>query len=165
MPEEPLPFTLRALVPSDRAWVRDWMVEHWGSEFMAVHGQLFRMDGLPGLVAGLQGEVVGLVTYRLFDGICEILSLDSLIEGRGIGSALVAAVRLLARQAGCRSLRLTTTNDNLNALRFYQKRGFHLYALRPGAVDLARRTLKPQIPLLGEADIPIRDEIELELVL
>ncbi len=157
-----LPFALRPLAPADRDWVRAWMVEHWGSESMAVHGEVFRMDEFPGLAAELDGKVVGLLTYRRFGDTCELMSLDSLIEGRGIGSALLAAVRELARQAGCRRLVLTTTNDNLNALGFYQKRGFRLVALHPGAIDLARRTLKPEIPLLGENGIPIRDEIELE---
>lgn len=162
MADSTLPFTLRPLAPSDRAWVRDWMVEHWGSALMAVHGELFRMNELPGLVAELDGKVIGLLTYRLLGDACELMSLDSLLERRGIGGALIAAVRGLAAQAGCRRLLLTTTNDNLDALRFYQKRGFHLVALHPGAVDLARRTLKPEIPLLGDDGIPIRDEIELE---
>ncbi len=162
----PLPqFTLRPLAPADRDWVRAWMVAHWGSQWMAVHGRRFRMDELPGFAAMLAGEVAGLVTYRWLDGECELMSLDSLVEGRGIGGALVEAVRDLATQAGCRRLFLVTTNDNLNALRFYQKRGFHLCALRPGAVDAARCELKPEIPLLGDSGIPIRDELELEMAL
>ena len=59
---------------------------------------------------------------------------------------------------------LITTNDNLNALRFYQGRGFRLVAVHPGAVEASRR-LKPQIPELGSFGIPIRDELELELSL
>jgi hypothetical protein len=59
------------------------------------------------------------------------------------------------------ALRVTTTNDNLDALRFYQKRGFQIVAVRPGAVDESRR-VKPSIPVIGEHGIPIRDEIELE---
>lgn len=162
MPADAPRFTLRPLARADRDWVRDWMVAHWGSEWMAVHGQRFRMDELPSLAAVLHGRVVGLITYRVTSDACEILSLDSLVERRGIGSALIDAVRELARQAGCKRLALTTTNDNLNALRFYQKRGFRLVALHPGAVDAARQTLKPEIPLQGENGIPIRDEIELE---
>jgi hypothetical protein len=58
---------------------------------------------------------------------------------------------------------LVTTNDNLDALRFYQRRGLRLVAVHAGAVDEARR-LKPEIARVGEYGIPIRDEIELELV-
>ena len=84
--------------------------------------------------------------------------------GRGIGSTLLEGVANEARRRGCRRLWLITTNDNLNAIRFYQRRGLRLVAVHAGAVDDARR-LKPSIPLVGEDGIPIRDELEFELEL
>ena len=60
---------------------------------------------------------------------------------------------------------MVTTNDNLDALRFYQRRGFRLDRLRPGAVDVSRDTLKPEIPRTGEHGIPLRDEVELVMSL
>jgi RimJ/RimL family protein N-acetyltransferase len=90
--------------------------------------------------------------------------LDATVRGRGIGTLLLAALARLLRAQGVTILRLTTTNDNLTALRFYQRRGFRIVAIYPGAVVAARR-LKPTIPALGEHGIAIRDEIELELVL
>jgi GNAT superfamily N-acetyltransferase len=77
---------------------------------------------------------------------------------------LIDAVRQEAQRAGCKRLWLITTNDNLTALRFYQRRGFVLVAVHRNAVELSRK-LKPQIPLIGEHGIPIRDEIELEMPL
>ena len=155
--------SIRPLTDPDRAWVRAWMRARWGSERMALRGQIVLMDELPGLAAELDGAVVGLLTYRLDGAECEIMSLDSLRERRGIGSALVEAVTGLARAAGCACLTLVTTNDKLNALRLYTKRGFRVSALRHGAVDAARRELRPEIPLVGEHGIHIRDEIELEM--
>ena len=64
--------------------------------------------------------------------------------------------------AGCASVWLTTTNYNLDALRFYQRRGFRLVRVRPGAVDEARQTMKPEIPEVGSFGIPMRDELDLE---
>jgi DNA-3-methyladenine glycosylase I len=93
---------------------------------------------------------------------CEIVTLDSMNAGAGVGSALIETVRETARQSGCQRLWLVTTNDNLNALRFYQKRGLRLVALRPNAIEESRR-IKPQIPLIGNDGIPLRDEIELEI--
>jgi len=75
---------------------------------------------------------------------------------------LVAAVKRAAQETGCRRLWLITTNDNLDALRLYQRRGFTLAAVHPNAAAEARR-LKPEIPLIGEYGIPIRDELELEM--
>jgi hypothetical protein len=57
---------------------------------------------------------------------------------------------------------LVTTNDNMRALRFYQRLGWELVAVHRGAVDRARETLKPEIPRVGNDGIPLRDEIELE---
>jgi ribosomal protein S18 acetylase RimI-like enzyme len=91
-----------------------------------------------------------------------VLSIDSLREGAGVGSALLAAAVAAARAAGCARAYLITTNDNMRALRFYQRRGFALVALRPRAIERAR-ALKPSIPLVGFGGIPLRDELELEL--
>jgi hypothetical protein len=123
-----------------------------------------RPSELPGFVALREGRRTGLVTYRIDGAECEIVTLDSL-EGRlGIGTALLEAAVAAARDAGCRRAWLVTTNDNLDALRFYQKRGFALTALYPGAL-VQSRSLKPQIPLVGQHGIPLRDEIELEMQL
>jgi len=105
----------------------------------------------------------GLLTYILGKDACEVLTLHAASQWQGAGSALLRAVAGVARGAGCSRLWLVTTNDNVDALRFYQRRGFHLRALRPGAVDAARRDSKPEIPWIGDHGIPLRDELELEL--
>ena len=130
---------------------------------VVAHGQRFEADALPALVAG---DREGLATYRISDDgrDAELVTLDAAVPGRGAGTALVAALGRLLRGRGIPILRLTTTNDNLRALRFYQRRGFRIVAVHPGAMVAARR-LKPTIPEFGEHGIPIRDEIELELAL
>jgi ribosomal protein S18 acetylase RimI-like enzyme len=90
--------------------------------------------------------------------------LDSLREGQGVGTTLIQAVVEEARKRNCKRVFLITTNDNLNALGFYQKRGFELVKINRGAL-LETRKLKPGIPLIGENNIPLRDEIELEMML
>ena len=62
----------------------------------------------------------------------------------------------------CRRLSVVTTNDNVRALGFYQRRGFILSAFRKGAIEKSRR-IKPEIPELCCDYIPIRDELELVL--
>jgi hypothetical protein len=54
-----------------------------------------------------------------------------------------------------------TTNDNLAALALYQKAGWRLVALRAGAIDVLRGTVKPSLPETGQHGIPLRDELEL----
>jgi ribosomal protein S18 acetylase RimI-like enzyme len=124
------------------------------------HGELIDVLALPGFTAERDGRPVGLLTYRRADGECELAFIAALERQHGVGSALLDA--LLHEVGDGERIWLVTTNDNLEALRFYQRRGFRLSALRTGAVDESRRRLKPQISTDGEFGIPIRDEIELE---
>jgi ribosomal protein S18 acetylase RimI-like enzyme len=154
------------IMPKDTAdpvWVRDFLQRHH-SERVASRGRLLYPADLPGFVALLDGAPIALATCRVEGDECEMVTLHSDLEGRGAGSRLVECVTRVARDARCRRLWLVTTNDNTRAFRFYQRRGFTITAVHLRAVDDARRALKPEIPLLGNDDIPIRDEIELELV-
>ncbi|MBN2472831.1 MAG: GNAT family N-acetyltransferase [Anaerolineae bacterium] len=157
-------FAVRPITPTDRGTVRRLLAARWGTARIVVHGTVYEADTLPGFLAAAGAEPAGLVTYHITGTSCEIVSLDSLREGIGIGGALVEAVRAAAAAAGCTRLWLVTTNDNLPALRFYQKRGFRITAVHPGAVDAARQ-IKPEIPLTGHAGIPLHDEIALAMPL
>jgi ribosomal protein S18 acetylase RimI-like enzyme len=155
---------IEPLRPSDLPWAREFWREHWGADIVVTRGRVHRIEEMEGFLARAQGATAGLVTYRVLEGACEVVSLDSLRGGLGIGSLLVDAVREEARRRGCARLWLITTNDNTAAIRFYQKRGFFLTAVHRNAIEQSRR-LKPSIPLTGIDDIPIRDEIELEMPL
>jgi len=158
-----LDICIRPVDSDDGDWVAKFIVERWGAEFVVAHNEVFHCRDLPGFVAIDGEEKVGLVTYKIAGGDCEIVSLDSLRPCAGIGTGLVDAVKAAAIESGCRRLWLVTTNDNMNALRFYQKRGFTLVKVNRNTLEFARK-LKP-IPLIGNDDIPIRDEIELEMML
>ena len=129
---------------------------------MAGHGTTYDLTTLPAVVAVHGGRVCGAATYRVDGDACELVSINAFDARGGVGTALVEFVAALAARHGCARLWCTTTNDNLDALRFYQRRGFRLVALRPGAVDRARRAVKPQIPVVGAYDIPLRDELDVE---
>jgi ribosomal protein S18 acetylase RimI-like enzyme len=147
-----------------REWAAELIAARWGSTAVVTRGRVHDTGRLGGFVAVSGGEPVGLATYRIAGGECEMVSLDSLRERLGIGTALVEAVAAAGRASGCRRLWLITTNDNLAAVRFYQNRGFHIAAVHLDALYESRR-LKPEIPLNGLDGIPLRDEIELELSL
>jgi GNAT superfamily N-acetyltransferase len=132
---------------------------------VARRGELIEPMDHPALIAEVDTDLAGVATYGVANGECELLTLHAGTRFTGVGSALVAAVKDAARSAGCARLWVVTTNDNVDALRFYQRRGFRLARLRPGAVDRSRQTLKPEIPTTGDHGIPLRDEIELEMAL
>ncbi|NWG05159.1 MAG: GNAT family N-acetyltransferase [Chloroflexi bacterium] len=157
-------FKPRQLTPDDLPRLRQFWVEHWGGEIMITRGNIYRPEQLDGFVVEEDGEWIGLVTFIITGDECEITSLDSLREGKSIGSTLSNKVIEEARKKKCRRVFLITTNDNLYALGFYQRRGFELVAVHRGAVNESRK-IKPTIPMMGSNNIPLRDEIELEMVL
>jgi len=136
----------------------------FAGDVVVSRGRVHRPQELPGFVAVTGGDRVGLATYDIRGSECELVTLDALLPWRGIGTALLAAVEERARRAGCTRLWLITTNDNVDALRFYQRRGFACAALHRNAIDESRRR-KPTIPAVGHYSIPIRDEIEMEKAL
>ena len=155
---------IRPLSLNDAGWVREFLVEHWLSTKIVSRGRVHSADQLPGFVALEDARRVGLVTYRIEGDECEIVTLNSVLEGHGVGTKLVDEVKSAALSRDCRRVWVVTTNDNLRALGFYQRRGFSLFALHPNALK-ASRNLKPEIPLIGLDGIPIRDELELEMLL
>ena len=137
--------------------MRALLLQRWHGTIMYIHGEAIDAMALPALVAG---ERKGLATYRIMGAEAELVSLDAVAPGQGVGTRLLAALTERLTLQGVRRLWVTTSNDNLAALAFYQKRGFRLSRVRAGAIDEARR-LKPGIPLISENGIPIRDEIDL----
>jgi len=155
------PYTLRRLEPADRPEVSRLLVREWGAvEVVALSlGGLVDASTLPGWLAEQDDEVVGLLTYRTEGSTADLVTINAFAGGR-VGAELLTALADDLRDAGVTRLRVTTTNDNTRALRFYQRAGFRLTALRVDAVTESRRT-KPQIPATGADGIPIRDELEL----
>ena len=154
----------QAIAPETRAQVNAFITSHWYSTEMILRGEVINMTAVDGYFVERDGAIAALITYLVRDDVCEITSLDSLIEGRGTGSALVGKVIETARNWGCRKVIVVTTNDNIHAIRFYQKRGFDMARLYHNALSKSRE-LKPSIPLIGNDGIPLRHEIEFELLL
>ena len=156
--------TARPCEPGDRRWVEK-LLEQMGSSRVARLGEVVEAADLPGFIAEREGERLGLLTWILDGDQLEVLSLHCRVENVGAGGALLQAAAELATARGCRRLWLLTTNDNLRALGFYQRRGLRLCALHAGQVD-RDRALKAEIPEVNpDNGIPIRDLLELELPL
>ena len=150
------------ITPARRERVNEFLREHWFTTEMALRGEIVDMTRAEGVVATEDGQtLLGLLTYRVGGDTCEILSLDSVRAGAGVGTALIGQAEAVARARGCKRLVVITTNDNIEAIRFYQRRGFDMARLYRNALDESRR-LKPEIPLLGEHGIPLRHELEFE---
>ncbi|MDD5622605.1 MAG: GNAT family N-acetyltransferase [Actinomycetota bacterium] len=155
---------IRTIENSDRQWIKSIFNEFWGGDIIITKGFIHSFNDLDGFIATSNNEKVGLITYKITDKELEIVSLNSFRENKGIGSSLVDTIMTLARKQKLKRVWLLTTNDNVDALKFYQKRNFTLKNIYPDAIKLSRK-LKRSIPLIGNYGIPIRDEIELEIIL
>jgi ribosomal protein S18 acetylase RimI-like enzyme len=153
---------VREATAAGREQIASLLIRSWGATTVVAHGVRYDATALPALVAHRGSALAGLLTYTVAGTEMEIVTLDAVARHGGVGSALLAAAIEVARSSALRRVWLVTTNDNLDALRFYQRRGMRIAAVSPGAVDQAR-ALKPSIPLIGAYGIELHDELTLEL--
>jgi len=152
---------IRESNPEDLEWILEAIKKEWGSTIIITRGKIYEISKLPCLIAIFKNRRSGILAYKIDNKECEIISLNALIQGKGIGTSLLKAVEKIARDRKCEKLVVITTNDNIDALRFYQTRGFRIRAIHVNKIK-EYREIKPEIPLKGFHDIEIRDEIELE---
>lgn len=151
---------MRPALPSDEAWIREVIVREWAGPLIERTDEFIDATTLPAMVAQSGGERVGLMTLLTHDDHLEVFTLNSFAEGMGVGSALLEAADAEALRLGVGEVRLFTVNHNLRALRFYQRRGYRMWAVHRDTITRAR-AVKPMIPLVSDDGIPICDEIEL----
>ena len=155
---------VRPSTPNDVEFICRELRKHWLSTTIWSRDVEYKADELPCLIAEHEGIAIGHLTIAFSGDEAEVVTLAACVDDQGIGTALLDAAGDQARCRGCRRIFLTTSNDNLRALAFYQKRGWRLVAVHRGMMDRYREREK-EIPLIGLNGIPLRDEIELELVL
>ena len=146
---------------AEKELIRKIWDQEWSSEPIMSRGRSMMVSDVEGFAAYEGQELLGLITYSVENGSCEIVSLNSFRERTGVGTALIDRVKEFAREQKCQRVWLVTSNDNTDGLTFYQKRGFDMCGFSRNEYDRAR-TIKPRIPESGNFGIPIRHEIELE---
>ena len=151
----------RSKINSDTSWIIKVAEKLWGSIEIVSKKHTYNILKLPSFIAVIDGKPVGFIMHVVHGRKSEIVALYSEYERQGIGTKLLDLVKEDSKRNGCTAVWILTTNDNTHALRYYQKRGFAITAIRINAIETQRK-VKP-IPLLGNDDIPIRDEIELEI--
>ena len=157
-------FTIRQVTTADKPWVLE-IVRGWGADFIVTRGRSVYPVELPAFLAeDNSGAPIALATYEIIGDQCELVTLDAFTKFSGVGTALLDTVAEAARKAGCSRMWLITLNDNLDAIRFYQRRGMTIASVHVNALDLSRK-IKPAIAKFGQHGIPIRDEIEFEMKL
>jgi GNAT superfamily N-acetyltransferase len=148
---------------SDNIWLSDYLCKNWSGDFIITRGKRYTPSELRGFIAEEYGKAIGIGLYRIVEEKCEIILLEAFMHYRGIGTGLLNRIEEQGREEKWKRIWLITTNDNVDALRFYQRRRFVFYKLYRNAIEASRR-IKPTIPDKGNYGIAIRDEIELEYI-
>jgi ribosomal protein S18 acetylase RimI-like enzyme len=151
---------VRPLHEDEHGWMRRTVRERWPQGLLVGRGRVHQASELSALIAVEDCERVGLLTYVIDGEVAELVTLDALRPGLGVGAMLIEELADLASRTGARRLVAMLTNDNVRGLRYYQRRGFRMNELRADAMD-ELRARRPWIPRSGQEDIPVRDEIEL----
>jgi ribosomal protein S18 acetylase RimI-like enzyme len=157
-------YSIRPIAPADEETIAKILTEQWGDRLSVSRGKMLDASKLPGFIAEENASLIGLITLHFADGECEVVTINAFRAGVGVGRALLARVEQECAEHGLVRLWLITSNDNTEAMAFYQRCGWRLVAVHRNALTEARK-LKPQIPLVGHHGIPITDEVELEKAL
>lgn len=155
---------IQPLDDTHRKSVNAYIKYLWNGPNIVTRGQMYDTSHLPGFVAEGDGALLGAVVYRPDGDEWEISALFSLVQGIGVGTKLLDTVKEAAQAQGAKRLWLVTTNDDTQAIRFYQKYGFSLKAVHIGGFEAVRR-LKAGVPERGNDGIPIEHEFEFEILL
>ncbi len=157
---------IREAVAADFDWIHEY-ADTIGGRQVVSRGVLHTLADHPGLIVEADNTPVGYAIYRDEENACELLAIQAIRQWQGYGGALLEALEDRCRRNAMAHIWLCTTNDNLPALKFYQRRGYRLEALNPGAFAnvLRLKGLDPQKEVLGIDGVPIRDELVLGKVL
>jgi len=138
------------------------IIKGWGSDILVSRGKTYKTEDLEGILTYKKNKIIGLGLYYIKNNECEIVLLETFIQKKGIGTQIIEKIKEIAKLNNCKRIWLITSNDNIDAIKFYQKRGFNIANFYKNAMDKSRE-LKPTIPLIGNYEIPIKDEIEFEI--
>lgn len=157
-------FKIQPASSYDNKWLEELMNKNWGGLPLVIRGEKYYLSNLEGIIAENEKEIIGFLFYEVRGKDCEIIVFEVFDKFKGTGTSLLDNLKDIAKGHHCSRIYLMTTNDNLDALRFYQKRGFHICGVHIDSVKISRK-IKPTIGMVGDYDIPVRDEIDLELIL
>ena len=153
------PPLVREATPVDRELAEDIFRREFGGRQLVADGQPIALEHADLLVAETEGGVAGALAWRRLPDALHVIALatDPMWQRAGVGSYLLAEAELLARRLSLTRVVITISNDNIPAQYFYQRRGYRLMRVLPGAIA----ALPQNAGLVGFAAIPIVDEIQL----
>jgi len=160
----PADLDLRRARPNDAPALQALCLRFFHHTDLITYGRIYEIGDCSNLVAERDGQLVGLLSYTHQDDVCLVVAFAVAggEQGRGVGARLQGWLEGECRGRGVEKMILSTTNDNLPALYFYQRHGFRISEVLPDAVRQALREILGVEEPDGFGGIPVRDEIRLE---
>jgi ribosomal protein S18 acetylase RimI-like enzyme len=146
----------------ERNIIQDFVKHFWGEQEQLTFNRSFTAHELPAYVVKVRDKIVGFVAFAEFDDAVLIVALGvtPLYQNSGVGKSLIEKVEDEAKRLGKKTLLVSTSNDDLPALAFYQLLGFQIFEVKPNVIAEKHGTL-----LKGVGNLPLRDEIRLRKTL
>ena len=157
--EATLRFTIKEKASCDTTEIRRIVEKFWGEDEQLTHDRTYNVPNLSGYIAKSKGALIGFVSTGEIDDDILIVALGVLPEYQslGIGKALVKKVEDAAFRMKKKRLFVSTSNDDLPALAFYQSIGFQIYEVKPNVIAMKHGKI-----ISGIAGLPVRDELRLQ---
>ncbi len=147
----------------DDETARSLLIKQRGDDALVIGGKAHTASEMTLKAAfSPDGRLGGVACYRMTGMVALLGAIVVMDGGRGMGTALFNAVADEARAQKMKRLRAITTNDNFEAMAFFQKRGMRFMSMFPGGVD-AYRAFKPGLREPGFHGISCRDVFEPDL--
>lgn len=149
----------KATTNKEKQQIRQIVKNFWGEPEQLTFNKTYTVTKLPACIAKTKRNIVGFISYTQTKNATLIVALGILPQHQntGIGKRLIAKIETEAKQHKKKRLLVSTSNDDLPALAFYQHLGFQITQVKPNVIAQKHGTT-----LKGIGDLPIRDEIRLQ---
>jgi len=152
----------KVVLDEEREKIREFVQRFWGEEEQLTFDRKFMVAELPTYVAEVENNIVGFISFTEADDAVIIVALGMLpqYQSSGVGTNLIEEVETKAKTLLKKRLLVSTSNDDLPALAFYQSLGFQIYEVKPNVIAEKHGGI-----LQGVGGLPVRDEMRLRKIL
>jgi len=152
----------KATLGNEREKIQELVKRFWGEPEQLTFDRKFIVAELPAYLAKSGSDVIGFVSFAEVDYAIIVVALGILpkYQNAGVGKSLIEKVEAEAKRLGKKKLLVSTSNDDLPALAFYQHLGFQIYEVKPNVI-----AEKHGMVLKGIGGLPVRDELRLQKLL
>lgn len=131
---------------------------NWGSTSIVYSGMVYDLNTLKGIALKNNDIIVSILFYQVINKELNIILLESFVKRKGFGRIILQKIKEISKGNKYKRIIVTTTNDNIDAIKFYQLNEFDIIEVKFNAVDLSRK-IKPEIPSVGNYGIKIKHEL------